>query len=40
MNASSTVNRIAADSTVRSGASSPPRRSKMLPAQNDAAGMP
>ena len=30
MNASSTVNRIAADSTVRSGASSPRRRRKML----------
>ncbi len=40
MNTSNTVNRIAADSTVRSDPSSPPRRSRMLPPQNAAAGMP
>ena len=40
MNASSTVNRIAAASTMRSGASSPRRRSRMLAPQNDSAGMP
>ncbi len=40
MNTSSTVNRIAADSTARCGASSPRRRKKMLPAQNDSAGTP
>jgi hypothetical protein len=40
MKASSTVNRIAADSTMRSGASSPRRRIRMLAAQNEAAGTP